>query len=79
MSLLLLFPSRGQIWTPVGVGTTVWSKTGGGLTRLWGDWASTSWGTIQTTGLTWDQMAGYMFANNTGSVGTVWTKTAAPP
>lgn len=73
MSLLLLFPSGTGIvgWTPVARASVTWNTGAGSSStwvitnwdykNVWGEWEQTTWGEIEATLFTWDQMAGYTF------------------
>lgn len=59
-------------WSTTGSATTTWAEFGTAFRDTWEDWASVTWGTIESSGLTWNQMAGFMFVTTTGS-STTWT------
>ncbi len=82
MSLLLLFPSSVTstststttpgVWTTVGKPITGWSATNWDYKNVWGEWATLTWGAIQSSGLTWGNMAGYTFAATASKPITTW-------
>jgi len=79
MSLILLFPNQpvtAFCWTTTGA-STAWSLVDPDFMNLWGDWAAVTWGTIESSGLTWEGMAGYTFLVVTSSA-TTWTAVSLP-
>lgn len=72
----------GQTWVPtMGTATGYWTSTSlptvaftstDSYTHLWGDWATQTWGYIMSSGLQWQQMAGYNFVTVTHAPVTVW-------
>lgn len=91
MSLLLLFP-YGVTSTSTGSGggstnfcwhittstaTPAWINSHYDFKNIWGEWETYTWAQIASRGLTWDNMAGFMFVTTTGNA-TTWTVVDAP-
>ena len=85
MSLLFLFPQPVSVVTlpvntcfvPVATPTATWSSTDYDFLNLWSDWSTKSWGTIQSSGYTWDGLAGFTFAVSSTNA-TTWILTSLP-
>lgn len=60
------------MWTTASGATTPWLSQSGDYFSLWGQWSTTTWGTIQSRQLTWDNMSGHLFTTGS-SVSTIWT------
>lgn len=84
MSLLLLLPSAIGIvttstapattyWTTINKPNTGWVTSNWDYKNVWGEWETYTWGQIQSSGLTWGNMAGYTFAVTASTPITTWT------
>lgn len=74
MSLLLfLKPNVVSGWISVTNPSTGWVTSNWDYKNVWSEWGATTWGTIQSSGLTWGNMAGYMFSVTSAAPITTWT------
>ena len=75
MILLLLKPNAATFmgWSVVGSPTSNWQLNNGDYKSTWGAWSTITWGTIQSSALTWGYLSGYTFISTAASPNTTWT------
>lgn len=69
--------STSVCWFVVSDPTTVWTIADWDYRDIWNNWASTQWGVLTTSGITWDQMSGQVFVN-VSTPTTIWTVVPFP-
>lgn len=59
-------------WATIGAPSSAWAVANYDFKDRWVDWETTTWGAIQTSGFTWEQMAGFTFVTTTNGATTSW-------
>jgi len=60
-------------WTSTSLPTVAFSGTQYSYQHVWSQWGTYAWASIQSSGLLWEQLAGYTFITSAAKNNTTWS------